>query len=364
MNLKRMLASHAVLLILVVAAGVRIGYVAIAKRGPCPIEIHGKVVGYYHSQCTGAAPGKANDQEYYNAAANGLADGNGFTDAFHPGVPAADHPPLTAVLLGGVSFAFDHLPLSALADDTHLPAHVAFGGAPSQKPLIARTHVREQRYFMALLGTLNVFLLILLTRRIAGNRVALVAGAFAALYPYLWVNDGLLFSETVAITCVLLALLAACWCRERLSPWRFAVLGAVCALAALARAELLVLMPLLVVALAWWARAAGTRAVSIAVVAGAAGCVAVLAPWFGYNASRFHDRVFISTNDGLALAGSNSAPQYYGPSIGLWDNSPPCTFSDAQLAQLDAAQFRAHAPASRPIRCLRPVPAQGVDVYA
>ena len=218
---------------------------------------------------------------------------------------------------------------------------MAFGGAPSATALIARTHVREQRYFMALLGTLNVFLLILLARRIAGNTVALVAGGFAALYPYLWVNDGLLFSETVAITCVLLALLAACWCRERLSPWRFAVLGAVCAVAALARAELLVLAPLLVLALAWWARAAGRRSVVIAVVAGAAGCGLVLAPWFACNSSRFHDRVFISTNDGLALAGSNCAPEYNGPSIGLWTDSPPCTYSDAQLAQLDAAQFRA-----------------------
>ena len=87
----------------------------------------------------------------------------------------------------------------------------------------------------------------------------MVAGGFAAVYPYLWVNDGLLFSETVAITCVLLALLAACWCRQRVSPWRFAVLGGVCALAALTRAELLLLAPLLVLASRGSARAAGPR---------------------------------------------------------------------------------------------------------
>ncbi|HEY3834161.1 MAG TPA: hypothetical protein VGO03_17855, partial [Acidimicrobiia bacterium] len=196
MNLKRTLASHAVLIILVVAAGVRIGYVAIAKRGPCAIESQGRVVGYYHSQCTGSAPGRANDQVYYNAAANELALGKGFTNPFQGGVAAADHPPLGAVVLASVSFAFDHLPLSTFADPSKLTSGVTM-----------YTHVREQRYFMALLGTFNVFLLILLARRMAGNTVALVAGAFAALYPYLWVNDGLLFSETVAITCVLLALL-------------------------------------------------------------------------------------------------------------------------------------------------------------
>ena len=169
--------------------------------------------------------------------------------------------------------------------------------------------------------------------------MALVAGAFAALYPYLWVNDGLLFSETVAITCVLLALLAACWCRERPSPWRFAVLGALCALAALTREELLLLAPLLVLALAWSLRARGLRAVSAAVIAGAVGCGVLLVPWIAYNSTRFHDRVFISTNDGLALAGSNCRAAYEGAGIGLTSLVPPCTFSAAQLAQLDAAEF-------------------------
>ncbi|HEY1741496.1 MAG TPA: glycosyltransferase family 39 protein, partial [Acidimicrobiia bacterium] len=328
MHLKRTLASHAVLLILVVAAGVRIGYVAVAKRGPCPIEFQGHVVGYYHSQCTGSGPGRANDQVYYNATANELALGNGFTNPFQGGAPAADHPPLAAVVLAGVSFAFDHQPLSHLADASKLTLGDTM-----------YTHIREQRYFMALLGTFNVFLLILLARRIAGNRVALVAGAIAALYPYLWVNDGLLFSETVAITCVLLALLAACWCKARPSPWRFAVLGAVCALAALTRAELLLLAPLLVLALAWSARRAGARAVTIAVVAAALGCGVLLVPWSVYNSTRFHDRVFISTNDGLALAGSNCASAYSGSGIGLTSLVPPCTYTDAQLAQLDAAQF-------------------------
>ena len=120
MNLKRTLASHAVLLILVVAAGVRIGYVAVAKRGPCPIESQGHVVGYYHSQCTGSAPGRASDQVYYNAAVNELALGKGFTNPFEGGVAAADHPPLAAVVLSGVSFAFNHLPLSKLADVSKL----------------------------------------------------------------------------------------------------------------------------------------------------------------------------------------------------------------------------------------------------
>ncbi len=328
MTVKRWLAAHAVLIVILVAAGVRISYVAIAKRGPCALTAqNGAIVGYYHSQCTGSGQGKANDQVYYNAAANQLASGKGFTDAFHKGVQTADHPPLTVIVLAGVAFAFNHLPLSTLADTSHL-GHKA----------TVRTHVREERYFMALLGTFNVFLLILLARRLAGNTVAIVAGAIAAIYPYLWVNDGLLFSETIAITCVLATLIATCWCYARPSPWRFAVVGALCALAALARAELLLLAPLLLLALAWWTRSVGMRTALVSLGVGVVGVVVVLAPWFAYNASRFHDRVLISTNDGQALAGANCYPVYHGSQIGLWEIVPPCAFGDDQIAAFNAAE--------------------------
>jgi 4-amino-4-deoxy-L-arabinose transferase-like glycosyltransferase len=316
--------------VLLLAACVRIGYVALAKRGPCAIETAGHVVGEYHSQCTGSGATTANDQVYYNAAANQLADGHGFINAFQPGQEAADHPPLTAVVLAGVSFAFNHEPLSHLADVTHLPSGSV------------RTHVREQRYFMALLGTFNVFLLMLLARRLAGPRIALLAGVFAALYPYLWVNDGLLFSETIAISCVLGVLLATCWCRDRPSVVRFGLLGLLCALASLARAELLMLAPLLVLAVAWWVRAKGARVAIAGVLAGAVGALLLLGPWFAYNASRFRDRVYISTNDGLALAGSNCGPMYYGAGVGLTNLTPPCTYSAAQLAHLDAIDVAEH----------------------
>ena len=39
-------------IIVIVAFGVRVSYVAIAKRGPCQITVAGKVVGSYPSQCT------------------------------------------------------------------------------------------------------------------------------------------------------------------------------------------------------------------------------------------------------------------------------------------------------------------------
>ncbi len=327
MRVWRFLGVHAVVAVVLLAAGVRISYVAFAKGGRCAIVVAGKTLGYYHSECTGAGQGRANDQVYYNAAGNQLADGKGFTSPFGRHEETADHPPVTVFALAGVAVAFNHLPLSLLADETHLPHDTT-----------VRTHVREDRYFMALLGTLNVLLIMLLARRLAGRATAIGAGVLAALYPYLWVNDGLIFSETIAITCVLLTLLLALRCAESPRPARFAAVGAMCAVAALARAELLLLAPLLVLAIAWVARRPDWRVAVRGVVAAGIATVAVLAPWFVYNAGRFHARVLISTNDGLALAGSNCAPVYHGADIGLWNTVPPCVFGSDELDRLDAAE--------------------------
>ncbi|MDQ1511259.1 MAG: hypothetical protein QOG50_3103, partial [Actinomycetota bacterium] len=44
----------------------------------------------------------------------------------------------------------------------------------------------------------------------------------------------------------------------------------------------------------------------------------VLAPWVGFNLARFRDPTFVSTNDGITLAGANCDEMYHGPGIGLW----------------------------------------------
>jgi hypothetical protein len=44
----------------------------------------------------------------------------------------------------------------------------------------------------------------------------------------------------------------------------------------------------------------------------------VIAPWVLWNQSRFSDSVYISTNDGLTLAGANCDKTYYND-VGSWD---------------------------------------------
>ena len=43
-----------------------------------------------------------------------------------------------------------------------------------------------------------------------------------------------------------------------------------------------------------------------------------------YNLGRFDERTFVSTNDGIAIAGSNCDPVYSGGAIGLTVLRPPC----------------------------------------
>ncbi len=258
--------------IAVVGLGVRVAYIAGAKLD------EGTNIG---------------DQIFYNGAANRLAWGDGFVEPFDPhpppllgSDPAADHPPLTILLLAPVSLVTDDSP-------------------------------NAHRFMMALLGTATVVLLGLLGRALAGDRAGLVAAGIGALYPNLWVNDGLIMSETLSALLVTLALLLAYRLRREPGLRTAVGLGVVCGLAALTRAELVLLVPALLIPAALAARSAarGTR-VRLAVVGTVVAGVAIM-PWVAYNLGRFDEPVFLSTNDGIAILGSNCDPVYYGPDTGL-----------------------------------------------
>jgi 4-amino-4-deoxy-L-arabinose transferase-like glycosyltransferase len=290
---KRLLMA-AVLLALVV----RIAYVAGAKKGPC--EISTKPEKWIPTECA------VGDQQFYNGEANRLAEGDGFVVWGIPrgqhAPPAADHPPLTVVVLAPMAFLSMH----------------AFGFVHDP------SNVTEERYYMAILGTLLVLLIGLLGRRVGGERVGIVAAVLAALYPNLWMNDGLIMSETITGIVVVLALLLAYDLRDRPRPRTALACGAMCGLVLLGRAELGLFIPLLLAPAALGARGISRRqGAGLAALALIATTV-VVAPWVAYNLSRFKDPVFVSTNDGLALAGSNCDHVYYGSAIGLTYLQPPC----------------------------------------
>ena len=86
----------------------------------------------------------------------------------------------------------------------------------------------------------------LLGREVGGDRVGLVAAAFAAVYPNLWVNDGLVMAETFTALFAALVLYLAYRYRRIATPLAAVGLGAACGFAALARSEMILLAPCIV----------------------------------------------------------------------------------------------------------------------
>jgi 4-amino-4-deoxy-L-arabinose transferase-like glycosyltransferase len=261
------------LLIALVALAVRVSYVAFAKTNQ-PLR---------------------GDQLFYNAEANRMADGDLFIEPFDPHPPpligqdpAADHPPLTVLVLTPVSWVTGH-------------------------------NLVAQRLTMAVLGTVAVVAIGLLARRLAGNRAGWIAAGIAAVYPNLWVNDGLIMSETLAALIVALSLLAAYRLIREPKVTAALLLGALCGLAAFTRAELVLLVPLLAVPAALVARSVANAQRWKLAGAGVIAAAVLIAPWVGYNLYRFDEPTFLSTNDGIALIGSNCDSVYYGDGIGLTD---------------------------------------------
>jgi 4-amino-4-deoxy-L-arabinose transferase-like glycosyltransferase len=243
------------------------------------------------------------DAIYYSWQADVIGQGHGFADPRDLSMPAADHPPLTALAMAPVS--------AVLGSTSRL--------------------LTEQRLLMAMFGTAVIVTIGFLGRAAASSlrrnapgrasTIGLVAAGIAAVNANLWMNDVVVMSETLATLAIVLTLLAVYRFVAR-PTWVMAIaIGALVGVAALARAELLLLAPITFVPIALWARTLSwpERLGRIAVAAVAA--LVVLAPWTLYNRARFTEPVLMSTNDGLTLVGAN-CDDVYGVNgdggLGFW----------------------------------------------
>ena len=229
------------------------------------------------------------DPFVYHNGANLLVHGKGFIQPllyeFGHRVQSADHPPLYILFLA-------------------IPSSVGL-----QSPLV---HL----VWSALLGTGTVVVAGLLGRRVGGDRVGIITAVLVAVAPNIWVYDGDVLSETMAIFVSTVALLLAYRALARPSLGRVCALGAACGVAALARSELALLAPALVVPIAIvsgrpdWRTWLGRAAAGIGVA------VLVAGPWVGYNLTRFHHPVFLSSQLEPTLAGANCDDTYHGSQLG------------------------------------------------
>jgi 4-amino-4-deoxy-L-arabinose transferase-like glycosyltransferase len=169
------------------------------------------------------------------------------------------------------------------------------------------------------LGAVAVFVTGLAGREVAGPRVGLIAAAIAAVYPNYWINDTNGLSETLVILLVALTVLAAYRLWRQPSLGKALWLGAACALAGLTRAEQTLLVVTVLIPVALVIKKVSWRQRLTYAGAGVVVAVLMIAPWVGFNLSRFSKPVYMSDDLGGTLAFANCRAAFYGRNIGFGD---------------------------------------------
>ncbi|MFO7590738.1 MAG: glycosyltransferase family 39 protein [Acidimicrobiia bacterium] len=228
------------------------------------------------------------DSIYYGLQSKALVAGEGFVRPLTD-LANADHPPLTTLVIAPATWIF------GLTTDT-----------------------MAQRLTMSVVGTAAVVAIGFLGRAVRGPRVGLIAAGIAAVYPNLFMNDGIVMAESLAALFVALALWAAYRLRLTGSTGAAAVLGVCCGFAALARAELILLAPALGIPMLLGANRGAWRDWIRPVLTVGAVTALVVSPWVVRNLVVFEEPAFLSTGDGLVLTGANCDEVYEGPRIGFW----------------------------------------------
>jgi hypothetical protein len=275
-----------------------------------------------------APVGVGGDAGFYQSAASQIAHGHFYYRViFGQAFKTAEHPPLYSLLLS----------VGSLLGGDSLQAH---------------------RILSCVIGAFAVLLIGFLARTLGGRRAGLIAAAIAALYPPFVTADALVMSEPLFTLTVAAALLVAIHLRRRPTLLGSVALGVTIALAALTRAEGLLLIPLL----GWpasqpWMRGgaqgstgargstgagrstsgplrpAGARrsAGPLRLLVLTVAAVVVIAPWMVRNGIVFHRFLFAADANTL-IAGANCHDTYYGHDIGWW--SLDCLAHGRKLAQL------------------------------
>ena len=231
----------------------------------------------------------------YDRHARSIAAGDGYPDSYYvvDRGPSALRAPGYPYFLGGIyAVSGDSVALARLVD--------------------------------AALGTLAVFLLYLIAKRVWGRRVGLLAAGLAAVFPPLVLLSRDLLSESLFIALELGAVLCVLeFRRSRALRWA-ATAGLLCGLAALTRnpgpaLAIPAIVGLWVLWPRWSRRAAAAPALAFACM-----LLAIL-PWTVRNAIEFGRFIPITSGTGFALAGT-----YNG--VSLDDDAHPATWRTPRIA--------------------------------
>ncbi|HEX4865842.1 MAG TPA: glycosyltransferase family 39 protein, partial [Acidimicrobiales bacterium] len=137
------------------------------------------------------------------------------------------------------------------------------------------------RVWSAIVGSLAVPVAAGLGKEVGGRKVAVLAAFGIAVYPNMWMSNGLAMSETISPILVMLALWAAYRMWRRPTRTSAALLGLAIGFAALARDELILLTLVVLLPIAWLARGPDRKERLRLAGVGVAGVALVVVPWVG-----------------------------------------------------------------------------------
>lgn len=256
------------------------------------------------------------DEFYYHQAARLIVDGLGFTEPYRYLYGGEQELLLVADPSQAVRTANSDLPVGHIEPTAgHPPLWVLF---LSGVTLVGLKSIFSQQLVGALIGASGVLAVGWAGKQMSNPRTGLLAASLAAGYAFLWLNDGLLMSESLVI--VLTASAIGIAIRFNRTPsWFWGVsLGLVGGLAALTRAELLLALPLLALPIL---RKEGFSYIQRFRLYAGVGIVAlaVLSPWVVRNITSFEEPVLLSNGSGILLAQTNCDETYFGDKKGYWE---------------------------------------------
>ena len=250
------------------------------------------------------------DAAGYHLAANLFADGLGFPEPLRHFFGGVDEVVLADGTTRLVETPVGHLERTA----GHPPVWTILMGTFA---FLGATTIFQQQVVSALLGLPAVVLMGLLGRRLGSERLGLVTAGITATYAFVWINDGLIVSETAAIAAAAATMLAGVNFWRSPTQRRAAVLGLVGGLAALTRAELVLFLPMVAAVVLLRAPLPWRERMIRYAVCGAT-ALALCLPWFVRNSLAFDAPVLFSNGAGTVLVQANCDDTYHGSDLGYW----------------------------------------------
>lgn len=250
------------------------------------------------------------DAAGYHLAANLFADGLGFPEPLRYFFGGVD----TVLLQDGstrvVETPIGHLEQSA----AHPPLWTILLGIAA---FLGATTILQQQVVSVLLGVPTIILMGLLGRELRSERLGLISASISAVYAFIWINDGLVVSETVAVTAATATMLAGIRFWREPSSLGAVAFGFIAGLAALSRAELVLFLPVVAAVILFKSPLPWQQRIHRYALCGLAALL-VCMPWFIRNSVLFEAPVLFSNGAGTVLAQANCDETYNGPDLGYW----------------------------------------------